>query len=91
MLRLAIVGGNWNNTLLDGPFYANLNNTASNTNTNNGAAQSYLSFDDSQRNATYIVTFKVTGGLTASSAPLGENKLGCKHLLVAKSRTWMRG
>ena len=55
MLRLAIVGGNWNNTLLDGPFYANLNNTASNTNTNNGAAQSYLSFDDSQRNATYIV------------------------------------
>ena len=55
MLRLAIVGGNWNNTLLDGPFYANLNNMASNTNTNNGAAQSYLSFDDSQRNATYIV------------------------------------
>lgn len=47
MLRLAIVGGNWNNTLLDGPFTSNLNNTASNANTNNGAAQSYLSFDDS--------------------------------------------
>ena len=39
MLRLAIVGGNWNNTLLDGPFYANLNNTASNSNWNNGAAR----------------------------------------------------
>ena len=55
MLRLAIVGGNWNNTLLVGPFCAILNDTASNASANIGAAQSYLSFDDSQRNATYIV------------------------------------
>ena len=37
----AIVGGNWNNDLQCGPFYANLNNTASNSNSNNGAALSY--------------------------------------------------
>ena len=37
----AYVGGNWNNDLKCGPFYANLNNTASNSNSNNGAALSY--------------------------------------------------
>lgn len=37
----AYVGGNWNNDLMVGPFYANLNNTASNSNSNNGAALSY--------------------------------------------------
>lgn len=37
----AFVGGNWNNDLMCGPFYANLNNTASNSNSNNGAALSY--------------------------------------------------
>ena len=91
MLRLAIVGGYWSYALLVGPFCADLSAAASTTTTRRGAAQSYLSFDDSQRNATYIVTFNVAGGLTASSAPLGENKLGCKHLLVAMCRTWMRG
>ena len=39
----AIVGGNWNNDLNCGPFYANLYNSPSNTNTNIGAALSYLS------------------------------------------------
>ena len=38
----AIVGGNWNNDLNAGPFYINLNNTPDNTNTNIGAALSYL-------------------------------------------------
>ena len=38
----AIVGGNWNNDLNWGPFYINLNNTPDNTNTNIGAALSYL-------------------------------------------------
>ena len=38
----ALFGGNWNNTLLCGRFYVNLNNTASNTNTNNGAAHLIL-------------------------------------------------
>lgn len=37
---VAIVDGNWNNTLHVGTFYCNLNNTASNTNSNNGAALS---------------------------------------------------
>lgn len=37
----AIVGGNWNNTGHDGLFNVNLNNTVSNTNTNNGAALSH--------------------------------------------------
>lgn len=36
----AYVGGNWNNDLNCGPFYANLNNTATNANTNIGAALS---------------------------------------------------
>lgn len=42
--RGTIVGGNWNNTLLDGGFYVNLNNAPSNANTNIGAAHSYHSF-----------------------------------------------
>ena len=33
---LALVGGNWNNGMNDGPSYWNLNNTASNTNVNIG-------------------------------------------------------
>jgi len=37
----AIVGGNWNNDSNCGPFYVNLNNEASNNNTNIGAALSY--------------------------------------------------
>ena len=37
----AIVGGNWNNDLNCGPFYANLYNDASNSNTNIGAALTY--------------------------------------------------
>lgn len=37
----AYVGGNWNNDLNCGPFYANLYNDATNSNTNIGAAQSY--------------------------------------------------
>ena len=41
-LRLrAIVGGNWNNDLQAGPFYVNLNNAPSNSNSNIGVAQSY--------------------------------------------------
>ena len=41
-LRLrAIVGGNWNNDLPAGPFYVNLNNAPSNSNSNIGVAQSY--------------------------------------------------
>ena len=35
---ITIVGGNWNNAGKDGALYVNLNNTASNTNTNIGAA-----------------------------------------------------
>ena len=35
----AFVGGNWNNSSHVGAFYDNLNNTVSNANTNNGAAQ----------------------------------------------------
>ena len=41
VLRLALCGGNWNNDLNCGPFYVNLNNTASNSNSNNGAALPY--------------------------------------------------
>ena len=37
---LAIVGGNWNNSDHVGALYANLNNLASNSNTNIGASQS---------------------------------------------------
>ena len=37
----AFVGGYWSNDLQCGPFYANLNNTPSNSNSNNGAALSY--------------------------------------------------
>ena len=37
----ACVGGIWDYALMVGPFYANLNNTASNSNSNNGAALSY--------------------------------------------------
>ena len=35
------VGGNWNNAALDGSRYVNLNNLASNTNTNIGSRISY--------------------------------------------------
>ena len=55
MLRLAVVGGSWDTALLVGPFCAYLSAAASTAGANVGAAQSYLSFDDSQRNATYIV------------------------------------
>ena len=58
----ALVGGNWNNTLLEGAFYVNLNNTVSNSNTNNGAVQSYL-FSE-------LITKS-----HICSSPLGENKL----------------
>ena len=40
-VNYAYVGGSWSNDLMVGPFYANLNNTASNSNSNNGAALSY--------------------------------------------------
>lgn len=50
----AIVGGNWNNDLNAGPFYVNLNNDASNTNTNIGAALSYPNKKKSQPNAVHI-------------------------------------
>ena len=40
-VNYASVGGYWNTDLMVGPFYANLNNTASNSNSNNGAALSY--------------------------------------------------
>ena len=40
-VNYASVGGHWYNDLMVGPFYANLNNTASNSNSNNGAALSY--------------------------------------------------
>jgi hypothetical protein len=39
--RLALFGGNCNNGLQCGPFYVNLNNTASNANWNIGARHSY--------------------------------------------------
>ena len=38
----ALVGGNWNNGALCGPFYCNLNNAASNSNTNIGSRLSFL-------------------------------------------------
>lgn len=38
-LRVAAVGGNWNNTLNAGLFYWNLNYTTSNANTNIGSRQ----------------------------------------------------
>ncbi|WP_279132736.1 hypothetical protein [Barnesiella intestinihominis] len=39
--KAALCGGNWNDDLIAGPFYANLNNAPSNSNTNIGAALSY--------------------------------------------------
>lgn len=48
---VALVGGNWNNAALCGASCLNLNNAASNTNTNIGACHSYYSFTD---NAPYF-------------------------------------
>lgn len=69
--KAAIVGGNWNNDLQCGPFYANLNNTPSNSNSNNGAALSYpiRSFS---LNAVHIAV-KNSKRQNVSSSPLGEN------------------
>lgn len=69
--KAAIVGGNWNNDLQCGPFYANLNNTPSNSNSNNGAALSYpiRSFS---LNAVHIAV-KNSKRQFVSSSPLGEN------------------
>ena len=63
----ALFGGNWNNTLLCGGFYVNLNNTASNTNTNNGAA--HLILKSLSYNAGHIAA---QGAVTT---PLGGNHL----------------
>lgn len=67
----AIVGGSWDNDLQCGPFYANLNNTPSNSNSNNGAALSYpiRSFS---LNAVHIAV-KNSKRQFVSSSPLGEN------------------
>lgn len=69
--KAAIVGGNWNNDLQCGPFYANLNNTPSNSNSNNGAALSYpiRSFS---LNAVHTAV-KNSKRQNVSSSPLGEN------------------
>lgn len=40
MASVAQFGGNWNNRTNVGAFYTNLNNSATNTNTNIGAAHS---------------------------------------------------
>ena len=75
----AIAGGNWNNDLNAGPFYTNLNNTPSNTNTNIGAALSYPRKSSYMSNAVHIAAERSKGrgfaGLFLSS-PLGENQLG---------------
>ena len=42
--KFAYVGGNWNNGLNAGAFYFNLNNSASNSNTNIGASLSFLDY-----------------------------------------------
>lgn len=69
----AYVGGNWNNDLNCGPFYANLYNEPSNTNTNIGAALSY-SLRNNLYNAVYIAAEGSKGALTTLlSSPLGEN------------------
>lgn len=67
----AIVGGNWNNDLQCGPFYANLNGAPSNSDLNNGAALSYpiRSFS---LNAVHIAV-KNSKRQFVSSSPLGEN------------------
>jgi len=43
---LALMGGNWSNAALCGASYVNLNNVASNTNTNIGARFSYYFYID---------------------------------------------
>lgn len=68
-LRLAFVGGNWNNDLNCGPFYANLYNSASNSNSNNGAALPYLYLrfllkDSVTFNATHIAVERSKGEVT---------------------------
>lgn len=73
--RFAIRGGNCNNDANCGR-YVNLNNTATNTNWNIGAAV----------NSYHILILKCP----LHSLPLGKNRLNEKQLLVA-SRTWLRG
>ena len=67
----AIVGGSWANDLQCGPFYANLNNTPSNSNSNNGAALSYP-IRGFSLNAVHIAV-KNSKRQFVSSSPLGEN------------------
>ena len=69
----AYVGGNWNNDLNCGPFYAILYNDPSNTNTNIGAALSYPMIFLMQ---CISLLNAVRGGSrenTPPSSPLGEN------------------
>ena len=54
----AIVDGNWNNTGHAGTFYVNLNNTVSNTNTNNGAALPDPTLEDNRMLFTSLASWQ---------------------------------
>ena len=73
----ALVGGNWNNTTNAGAFYVNLNNTASNTNTNIGASLLSHPFKDTLINAPRIPYLLV--------------KINSQKALLVACRTWCRG
>ena len=68
----AFVGGSWNDGLNCGPFYANLYNTPSNSNTNIGAALSYLLIFIMQC-ISPRKRGKGRGNYPPPSSPLGEN------------------
>lgn len=61
----AFVGGNYNNDLKAGSFYVNLNNDASNSNSNNGAALSYSKI--------FLKVVMRLSQCRVLSSPLGEN------------------
>ena len=61
-----------------GPFFANLNNSPSNTNANYGAS---ISYPNTINNAVYIVGKNDKS--ISFSLPLGKNRPCCEHLLVA--------
>lgn len=69
----ANVGGNWNNDLNCGPFYANLYNTPSNTNTNIGAALSFLMIRKSPTMQCISPDKTGKGVFGPPSSPLGGN------------------
>ena len=85
---IAYHGGNSNNDANVGTWYLNLNNTASNTNWNIGAAHSWLATSNHELCPRSHMTTKCP----LSPRPLGQNEL---DVIAAASnlawRKWLRG